>query len=67
MSKKKLSSLVPSNWCDPLLTGPGVPPLPWNCPEIEHLLREVRRRIEEAEARSSKKPSRRRSPAGRRK
>jgi len=36
---------VPNNWLDSLLTGKDVPPLPWNCPEIERLLNGVRARI----------------------
>jgi len=36
---------VPGNWCDPLLSGDGVPPLPWGCPEIERLLNAVRDRV----------------------
>ncbi len=45
--KTRLSSLVPTNWLDPLLTGPdaviGKPP--YGCPDIERLLRAVRDRI----------------------
>jgi len=36
---------IPGNWCDPLLSGDGVPPLPWGCPEIERLLNAVRERV----------------------
>ena len=46
-----LSELVPTNWCDPLLTGPdsiGKPP--YNCRTIEKLLRGIQDRLREAEA-----------------
>ena len=34
---------VPSNWCDPLLTGPtGIGQPPYNCNHVEQLLRGIR-------------------------
>lgn len=54
---KKVSDLVPTNWCDPLLTGPeGIGKPPYDCRDIEKLLRGVQDRIRAAEA----KPIRRR-------
>ena len=48
--RKKLSDLVPTNWCDPLLTGPdGIGEQPWDCRHIEKLLRGVQDRIRAAE------------------
>jgi hypothetical protein len=49
-TKRKASDLVPTNWCDPLLTGKdglGVPP--WDCQHIEKLLRGIQERIREHE------------------
>jgi len=43
--RKRSGQSVPSNWVDSLLTGDGVPKLPYNCPEIERLLMGVRDRI----------------------
>jgi hypothetical protein len=47
----KYKDLVPTNWTDPLLTGKesviGKPP--FNCIDIENLLRAVRQRIATAE------------------
>jgi hypothetical protein len=51
---RKLSSLVPTSWLDELLSGEGVPRLPWGCPEIERLLSGVRKRIEAAEMSGAK-------------
>lgn len=45
---KLVEKLIPSNWCDPLLSGHGVPPLPWNCPEIERLLFGIKARLKAA-------------------
>jgi hypothetical protein len=43
---------VPTNWCDPLLTGPNAALGPhagkWGCPDIERLLAGVRSRIKAA-------------------
>ena len=47
-----LLDAIPSNWCDPLLTGPeaalhgkgGT----WGCPDIERLLNGVRERLKAA-------------------
>jgi hypothetical protein len=43
---------VPTNWCDPLLTGPNAALGPhagkWGCPDIERLLAGVRNRIKAA-------------------
>lgn len=43
---------VPTNWCDPLLTGPNSALGPhagkWGCPDIERLLAGVRNRIKAA-------------------
>jgi hypothetical protein len=52
--RKKLSDLVPTNWLDPLLTGPDqalskMRHNQWNCRDIEALLRGVQDRIREAE------------------
>ena len=45
-----LGALVPTNWCDPLLTGKdGLGPQPWGCPQIEKLLRGIKARIDAAE------------------
>ena len=51
MAKKLLADLVPTNWCDELLTGPnGIGSPPYNCQHIEKLLLNVRARILRAEA-----------------
>lgn len=48
--RKKLSDLVPTNWCDSLLTGPeGIGKPPYDCRHIEKLLRGVQDRIRAAE------------------
>lgn len=52
--KKPLSALVPTNWCDPLLTGPQAALHPnrvgkWDCRDIEALLRGIQDRIRAAE------------------
>lgn len=52
--RKKLSDLVPTNWLDPMLSGPKAA-LPnerfgkWFCCDIEALLRGIRDRILEVE------------------
>lgn len=49
-ARGKASDLVPTNWCDQLLTGPdGLGQRPWGCQEIEKLLRGVQDRIRAAE------------------
>lgn len=43
---KPLSDLVPTNWCDSLLTGDkGIGQPPYDCRHIEKLLRGVQDRI----------------------
>jgi hypothetical protein len=55
--RKPLSDLVPTNWCDPILTGPDAVLKgnggTWGCPDIERVLLAVKERIRRAE-RSSK-------------
>lgn len=51
-TREPLSSLVPTNWLDPMLSGPNAvfrDHGPWGCPDIERLLRAVKARIVEAE------------------
>lgn len=44
--RKQATDKVPSNWLDPLLTGPeGIGPPPWNCPQIEKLLNGIKSRL----------------------
>ncbi len=44
--RKAAAASVPTNWVDPLLTGPsGMGPPPWGCLEVEPLLNGVRERI----------------------
>ena len=55
--RKPLSSLVPTSWLDPLLTGRDAVLKgsgPWDCPDIERLLRAVRERLRAAERTASK-------------
>lgn len=43
---------VPTSWLDPLLTGPEAVLNgngPWGCPDIERLLRAVKKRVESLE------------------
>lgn len=48
--RKPLSDLVPTNWTDSLLTGPdGIGQPPYDCRDIEKLLRGVQDRIRAAE------------------
>jgi hypothetical protein len=51
-SAGSLADLVPTNWLDPLLTGKdraiGQPP--YNCRDIENLLRAIKKRIARAES-----------------
>lgn len=53
MSAPKLTpfaDLVPTNWCDALLTGTeGIGPPPYDCRHIERLLLAVKERISKAE------------------
>ena len=45
-SQQLIVDAVPTNWLDPLLTGPDrVGNVPFGCPEIEKLLRAVRERV----------------------
>jgi hypothetical protein len=39
------AKLVPTNWCDHLLTGPGAPRVPLDCRGVEQLLRGIQDRI----------------------
>src|SRR5579872_6368876 len=39
---------IPTNWCDPLLSGPGAIKIPAGCPDIEKLLLGVRERVRRA-------------------
>lgn len=43
--RERCAKLVPTNWCDPLLTGDGAAKLPLDGPAVEALLRGVRDRI----------------------
>lgn len=49
---ERAAAAIPTNWCDPLLTGPttvlGKPP--YDCGDIENLLRAVKKRIQELPA-----------------
>lgn len=47
-----LADLVPTNWCDPLLTGKTavIEGPPFDCQDIERLLRGIKQRIQEAES-----------------
>jgi len=50
--KVRPSDGVPTSWLDPLLTGPDAAlkgPGPWGCPDIENLLRAVRKRVQSLE------------------
>lgn len=39
-------SEMPTNWCDPLLTGPkGLGQGPWGCQQIERLLHAIKERM----------------------
>lgn len=56
--RQKLSDLVPTNWCDSLLTGPkGIGQPPWDCRDIEKLLRGVQDRIRAAENKKRRRTS----------
>lgn len=43
--RERCARLVPTNWCDPLLTGPKAPKLPLGAREVEALLRGIQDRI----------------------
>lgn len=43
--RKRCANLVPTNWCDPLLTGKAAAKLPLGAREIEALLRGIQDRI----------------------
>lgn len=36
---------MPSTWLDPILSGTGVPPLPWNGPEVESFIGQLTERL----------------------
>ena len=44
---KEMIDIIPSNWCDPLLTGDKkvIDGPPYNCRDIENLLNALRKRI----------------------
>lgn len=52
-----LADLVPTNWLDPLFSGPNAVLQgrggTWGCPDIERLLRAVKKRIADAEGRKA--------------
>lgn len=43
--RERCANLVPTNWCDPLLTGPDAVRLPLDCPGVEKLLIGIQKRI----------------------
>lgn len=43
--RKRCAALVPTNWCDPLLTGEGAAKLPLDGRAVEALLRGIQDRI----------------------
>lgn len=43
--REECAMAVPTNWCDPLLTGPHASKLPLSCQSVEALLRGIRDRI----------------------
>lgn len=56
----KALSAIPTNWCDPLLTGPDAALSPngkWGCPDIERLCDGIRKRIR-SEANAADQPTR---------
>jgi hypothetical protein len=54
--RKPLSDLVPTNWLDPLLTGPqGIGTPPYQSRHIEQLLRGIQDRLRVAEKTASDK------------
>lgn len=46
--EKRILDAIPTNWCDPLLTGPKAINFPAHCPDIERLLNGVRERVRAA-------------------
>jgi hypothetical protein len=46
--RRRVMDAIPSNWCDPLLTGPEAINFPAKCPDIERLLNGVRERVRHA-------------------
>ena len=54
--KQSMADLVPSNWCDSLLTGPDAAlrkGYTFDCQDIERLLNGLRERIRRAEKRKA--------------
>lgn len=46
---ENLPELVPTNWCDPLLTGKdSIGPPPYDCRKVEQLLRGIQDRMRQA-------------------
>ena len=43
--RERCAKLVPTNWCDPLLTGPDAPKHPLDSRGVEDLLRGIQDRI----------------------
>jgi hypothetical protein len=43
--RERCARLVPTNWCDPLLTGEGAARVPLDCRGVEALLRGIQDRI----------------------
>ncbi len=43
--REEAENCIPTNWCDPLLSGDGSIKVPAGCPEIEKLLLKIRERI----------------------
>lgn len=46
--RKADAAKIPTNWLDPLLTGPKGITIPAGCPDIEKLLRSIKEAIEGA-------------------
>lgn len=42
--RERCAKLIPTNWCDPLLTGKDAPK-EFDCPSVEKLLRGIQARI----------------------
>lgn len=43
--RERCARMVPTNWCDALLTGPDAPKLPMDGPALEKLLLAIQKRI----------------------
>lgn len=43
--RERCAKLVPTNWCDPLLTGEKAAKIPLDCRAVEALLRGIQDRI----------------------